>query len=250
MGMGQSPDAPACGAFYTAGQSPQITVPVQSPQEHAAPDLPEGWPSRALNRDFTAALLAHLGHGQARSGRAGQIVQRGDAPPDALPLVDSGVLEVVMLLDAEGRRVVPVWFGAGEMAMLSTLYGDTAPRGDLVWRRPGQLRWFERRTVEQVVQAHPPLMAALARFLAQRLREVQQRERLWLERGVHERVRSVLARLAAGERRLLRLTHEELADHCGVSRPKLSAALKVLERAGALRLHRGGIEILRPEAFQ
>jgi CRP-like cAMP-binding protein len=225
-------------------------MPVQSPQEHAAPDLPEGWPSRALNRAFAAALLARLGPGPARSGLAGQVVQRGNALPDALPLVETGVLEVVMLLDAEGRRVVPVWFGAGEMAMLSTLYGDTAPRGDLVWRQPGTLRWYDRRTVEQVVEEHPPLMAALARFLAQRLREVQQRERLWLERGVHERVRSVLARLADGQRRRLHLTHEELANHCGVSRPKLSTALKVLERAGALRLHRGGIEILRPEAFQ
>lgn len=224
-------------------------MPAQSPQEHEPQDFPEAWPSRALNRDFTAALVARLHPGPAVAGEAGQMVQRGDAPPDALPLVEDGVLEVVMQLDADGRRVVPVWFGAGETAMLSTLYGDTAPLGDLVWRRAGRLRWFDRRVLELTVQRHPPLMAALARFLAQRLREVQQRERLWLERGVHERVRGVLARLAAGERRRLQLTHEELADHCGVSRPKLSTALKVLERAGALRLHRGGIEILRPEAF-
>jgi CRP-like cAMP-binding protein len=166
-------------------------------------------------------------------------------------MVQEGVLEVVMVLDAAGRRVVPVWFEGGEIGLLSTLFGDPLPGVELVWRRPGTLRWVRRDAVEAEVLAHPPLMEALARFLAQRLREVQQRERGWLERSVHERVRAVLARSAGGTGgRLVALTHGELSDHCGVSRPKLSLALKALERAGALRLHRGRIEILRPEAFQ
>lgn len=224
-------------------------MPVQSPQVHSSPDKPEDLPSRALNRQFAAMLLACLDAGPPVTGHAGQLVQRGDVAPDALPLVEAGVLEVAVLLDAEGHRVVPVWFGAGELAMLSSLFGESAPRVDLSWRRPGRLRWLERRAIETAVQAHPRLMGALARFLAQRLREVQQRERGWLERGVHERVRAVLARSAAGSGGLLVLTHEELAEHCGVSRPKLSSALKLLERAGVLRLHRGRIEILRPETL-
>ena len=226
-------------------------MPVQLPQEQVAPDLPEGPPSRALNRAFAVLLLSRIAPGAELRGRPGQIAWRETSQPPALPLVEKGVLEVVVMLDAEGRRVSPVWFEGGEIGLLSTLFGDLRLGVELVWRRSGTLRWLPRDAVEAAVLAHPPLMAALARFLAQRLREVQQRELGWLERSVNERVRAVLARSAGGDGgRQITLTHGELSDHCGVSRPKLSVALKALERAGALRLHRGRIEILRPEAFE
>ena len=94
------------------------------------------------------------------------------------------------------------------------------------------------------------MLVMLVRFLAQRLREVQQRERVWLERGVHARVCATLARLAReqpaapGQALALVATHEQLSMRCGVSRPKLSHELKRLERAGTLRLRRGAIDVL------
>lgn len=226
-------------------------MPTQSPQEQFASDFPAGPPSRALNRAFAALLLTRLSPGLELHGCPGQTARREPSQPPALPLVQQGVLEVLVALDADGRRVVPVWFEAGEIGLLSTMFGERMPGVELVWRRPGTLRWLPRAAVEAAVLDHPPLLAALTRFLAQRLREVQLRERGWLQRSVHDRVRAVLGRSTGGEGgRQVTLTHGELSEHCGVSRPKLSVALKALERAGALRLHRGRIEILRPEAFQ
>jgi CRP/FNR family transcriptional regulator len=229
-------------------------MPVQSPQEQSAEVFPGGLPSRRINREFTAALLARV-RTEARvvRGDAGQLVHSGHTPLAALPLVESGLLEVVLLIDDEGRRVVPVWFGPGEIAMLSSLFaaesGVQPVRADLVWRQAGRLRWIDRDVIEAATQAQPLLMGLLARFLAQRLREVQHRERGWLERSVHERVRSVLARAASDNDGVLALTHEALAERCGVSRPKLSAALKLLERAGVLTLHRGRVQVIRADAL-
>lgn len=230
-----------------------LTMAGQSPREHnSAPrEITEPVPSRSLSRAFVQALagrldLAALPLVQGPCGR--QVLSQGETP-NALPLVESGLLEAVVTLGGDGHRVVPVWFGPGEIALLSTLFSDERPRVELVWRVTGQLRWVPKVALEQSVQTHPPLALALLRFMAQRLREVQSRERVWLERGVHERVRAVLARAVAtggdGTQRI-EITHEQLAEHCDVSRPKLSQALKVLERGGVLRLHRGAVEIISP----
>jgi CRP/FNR family transcriptional regulator len=74
---------------------------------------------------------------------------------------------------------------------------------------------------------------------------------------VHARVCATLVRMAAegpadgaDGRPRLATTHEQLAVRCGVSRPKVSTALKRLERSGRLRLGRGAIEILDLPALQ
>jgi CRP-like cAMP-binding protein len=232
-------------------------MPEQFLRAHTAPrENTEPMPSRALNRAFAAALAERIDLRTLPSvaGTPGQLVLDGNEPLHRLPLIEAGLLEAVVMLGDDGHRVVPVWFAPGELAMLSSLFSTERPQADLVWRAEGRLRWVPKRELEAAVQAHPGLGMALLRFMAQRLREVQSRERVWLERSVHERVRAVLGRaLGAGDTDgpvWITATHEQLAEHCDVSRSKVSLALKVLERGGVLRLHRGAVEILSPAALR
>jgi CRP-like cAMP-binding protein len=111
--------------------------------------------------------------------------------------------------------------------------------------------WLPRSEIERAVGVHPELALPLVQFLAQRLREVQARERVWLQRGVRARLWAVLLREIDGQATdadgtwTVHMTHEDLAERSGVSRPKLSEALKRLEREGVLQLGRRAITVVR-----
>jgi CRP/FNR family transcriptional regulator len=185
----------------------------------------------------------------------GEIVLHAGRRVTALPLVETGVLKVVLLFDAAGHHVVPVRFERGEIALTSLLFSDGINFVDVVVARSARLRWLRRDALERAVEASPALMLGLMRFLGQRLREVQRREQGWLVRGVHARVVTALASAArdapqhAGWPIRIIATHGELAERSGISRPKVSHQLKQLERAGVLRLGRGVVEILQVAAL-
>lgn len=175
---------------------------------------------------------------------AGQSITR-------LPLLLSGRLDCVLpLQDGEASSLIPISFEAGEIAMLSQLFCNAPVWVDVVAAQDCMLHWLPVADLEKLLETDPSLMLMLTRFLAQRLREVQIRERSWVERSVHHRVLMQLMRLAqkispdAQGHCVIYGTHEELAARCGVSRPKLTLELKNLESQGLLRRGRGFIEIL------
>ncbi|MFL0804486.1 MAG: helix-turn-helix domain-containing protein [Agarilytica sp.] len=49
---------------------------------------------------------------------------------------------------------------------------------------------------------------------------------------------------------LISLTHQELADELGSSREVISRLLKDIESCGAIKLHRGAIEVIKPEELK
>jgi CRP-like cAMP-binding protein len=206
-----------------------------------------------LNRQFAAALATVLpaAAGPMQAVAAGQTVLHAGVSPVALPWVDSGRLEAVVHLGGEGQRVVPASFAAGEIAMCSHLFAREPLAADIVAARDTVVRWLPRTAIEAAVSLHPDLALPLVQFLAQRLREVQARERVWLQRGVRGRLWAVLLREIDGQPAAsdgtwpVHLTHEALAERAVVSRPKLSQALKAMEREGILRLGRRVITVLQ-----
>ena len=217
-----------------------------------APGVPAPTRSRALSQRLASGLLARLDLARYPVQRVdrGRWLRRADQRLDALPYIERGRLDAVLQLGDEGTQVIPVTFVDGEIALLSALFSDEPLYGELVAASELSLRWLLIRDVEGELLQDKDLLVLLVRFLAQRLREVRARERGWLERGVHGRVCAGLARVALetppspGRPWLIPATHEHLAMRCGVSRPKLSHALKQLEGAGVLRLNRGVIELL------
>jgi CRP-like cAMP-binding protein len=216
---------------------------------------PSARESRRLNRLFAVAValarVAEVAAGPAQAVAAGQTVLHAGATPVALPRVASGRLHAVVHLGDEGQRVVPVSFDAGEIAMCSHLFSQEPLTADIVAACDTVVHWLPRSAVELAVATHPELALPLVQFLAQRLREVQARERVWLQRGVRARLWAVLLREIDGQEPAadgmwtVPMTHEDLAERSGVSRPKMSEALKQLEREGVLRLGRRAITVIR-----
>ena len=208
--------------------------------------------SRALSQQLAKDLLQRLDMSRypVQRIKAGAWLRRSGQRLDSLPFIEAGRINAVLQLGDQGTQAIPVTFGPGEVALLSTLFSEEPIHGDLVAAESLDLRWLPVHDIEAALLEDRALLVCLVRFLAQRLREVQTRERGWLERSVHGRVCATLARVAletppAPEQPwLIPATHEYLAMRCGVSRPKLSHELKELEQAGILKLNRGTIELI------
>lgn len=208
--------------------------------------------SRTLNRTFAAELAAtiDLTRYPAKPTTAGSyLLHAGEAAP-RLPLVLDGELEVRVHLRSSGALVIPITFGRGEIALLSTLFGDTPAQIDILAAKDSIVRWLPRLEIEAALARHGRLALLAVRFMAQRLRDAQMRERAWLERGIEGRVCVSLVRLAQRSPRCadgtwqIEATHERLALQFNVSRPKLSLQLERLASEGLLRLGRGRIQIV------
>ena len=206
-----------------------------------------------LARRFAAAVIEGLGleRWPQRTYEARSIVLHRHTIPTSICYVESGRLHASYDPASTQETVVHVSFGPGEFALTSSLYGKEPLEVDLVASVDTKVRLVERSTVERYVDEHDEVRPMLIRLFAHRLREAQSRERAWLERDVRGRVVAALNRavttLAASDRPPWRivLTHEQLAEWAGVSRPKASVELKRLEGEGLLRLHRGAIEVLK-----
>ncbi|MCB1996954.1 MAG: Crp/Fnr family transcriptional regulator [Ottowia sp.] len=221
------------------------------------PTTPAG-ASAAFSRQLGQALHERL-QLAARplvQAQAGQLLIAAGQPVQRLPLLVSGQVHAVMhARAATGRQIVPVRFGPGEIVMLSYLFGDEPSTVDMVAAEPTALRWLQTSDIEAALLAEPALAVLLIRFLVQRLRDVQARERAWVEPSVPLRLAAALVRMATdlpeidGARTVV-ATHEVLARRAGVSRPKASQALKTFEREGWLQQGRGQVRIVDWDALQ
>jgi len=228
----------------------------QPPQTDAASlrEAIDSAPSRTLNRQLVEFLrpALPLSRYPLRTAAAGQWLARAGERLTQLPIVESGRLELLVHVGDQGRQVIPVTFEAGELALSSALFGVEPIDMDLVVGADLAARWVPIGDIERCLLQSRDMLVLMVRMLAQRLREVQARELGWLQRGVHDRVRAVLQRIArdtrprADGRVMIEVTHEHLAARCGLSRPKLSQELKLMEHAGMLKLHRGAIEFVDP----
>lgn len=209
--------------------------------------------SRQLGRKFANALaqpMAFKTRPMHRFEAGVSLFKAGDRVTQ-LPYVMSGRLDaVVHVPGVQGGQIVPISFRAGEMAFLSYLFNQLPSGSDLVVGEPSTIQWLPLKDIEACLLNDQDLLLMLVRFLGQRLREVQARERSWAARGVQTRLCAGLARMAADlpslsdGRTVIVATHEQIAASCGISRPKASIALKALEGDGVLKLGRGGFEVL------
>lgn len=214
--------------------------------------------SRNLSRQFAQAVAAPLALGSRPLHRVevgATLCKTGDHITQ-LPFVMSGRLDaIVHVPGTQGGQVVPITFGAGEVAFLSYLFNQLPSGIDLVASELSAIKWVPVAEIETALLEEPTLLILLVRFLGQRLREVQARERAWASRGVQQRLCAGLSRLLADSpsrvdgRLIVGLTHEQLAARCGISRPKASIALKNLERSGLVVLGHRSIEVLDPIAL-
>ncbi len=209
--------------------------------------------SRRLGRQFANALaqpMALKSRPLHRFVTGVSLCKAGDRVTQ-LPYVMSGRLDAVVHVPGlQGGQIVPISFRAGEMAFLSYVFNQLPSGSDLVVGEPSTIQWLPLKDIETCLLKDQGLLLMLVRFLGQRLREVQARERSWAARGLQHRLCAGLARMTADlpnrsdGRSVVVATHEQIAASCGISRPKASIALKALESNGVLKLGRGWIEVL------
>jgi CRP-like cAMP-binding protein len=215
--------------------------------------------SQSLARQLAQALAqpVDLKQRPRHSVSVGQSLIKTSDVVARLPFVMSGRLNAVVHIPGkQGGQIVPIAFGAGEIAVLSYLFNRLPSGIDLVAALASTIQWIPVEDIEKALLHDPQLMVLLVRFLGLRLREVQARERASFARSVPARLSASLSRALMDlparpdGRLLIQATHDQLAASCGVSRPKTSLALKKMERDGIVKLGRKWVEVLNPKALQ
>lgn len=219
--------------------------------------------SQAGSQGFGRTLAHQLAKRLRFSERAmhefppGTLLQKSGDRLERIAYVMRGQLDVVVHVPGSiGGQLIPISFQSGDLCFLSYLFNHLPSGGDLVVRDEAVIRWVTVKEIEHALLCQPELMVLLVRFLGNRLREVQARERALSTRGVKARMGSGLLRALADVpersdgRSVIELTHEQLALRCGVSRPKASVALKEMERLKLLELGHKSIEVLDVEALE
>jgi len=163
------------------------------------------------------------------------------------PMVLQGRVRISRLL-ADGRELVLYDVGPGESCVLSTscLLGNARYNAHGACETDVELALLPRELFDRLVAEHSPFRASVFSLFGERLvRLVELAEAVGFQR-VEQRLAAAL--LGAG--RELNTSHERLAKRLGASRETVSRALKVFEGSGWIRLRRGAIEIVQPQALR
>ncbi len=189
---------------------------------------------------------------QIQTVEAGSLVRRREESTQHWIGVFSGLL----LLRGEAER--PIGANAvapGGWVGEDTIAGSQAWSEDLVALRKSHLGLLPGDTYFWLRERSLGFSHMLLSRLEQRMRLCRQQLRSGRPGSADERVAQALLMLfdavlhpAVGH--LLRITQEELADICHLSRQRVNQALQRLSSLGQLRLRYGGIELVEPESMR
>ncbi|BCX89668.1 CRP/FNR family transcriptional regulator, anaerobic regulatory protein [Methylomarinovum tepidoasis] len=163
-------------------------------------------------------------------------------------LVTSGRIRV-QLLAASGREVLLYQVGPGDACVLTTacLLGQRPYPAEGFTETEVHAFVIDHGTFQSTLESSEPFRRFVFEKLSQRLTEVINRMETVAFTGVEPRL---ARRLLESPERRLTITHQALATELGCAREVISRHLKRFERAGWIRLTRGGIEILVPAALE
>ena len=212
-----------------------------------------------LARLRAADLRALASRGKMRSYRAGATIFREGAPGDSLHIIVEGTVRVAVL-SLSGEEATVAMLGPGEFVGDLALL-DGRPRSasaiasqatkTLVVRRDDFRRWLADR---------PSAALALLEALSLRVRRTDEALAdiafLDLPRRLAKRLLALARDQQAMQTRKartaprLRITQSELASMLGVSRESVNKQLNVFARQGWIKLGRGSLALLDPEALR
>ncbi|MEW5688229.1 MAG: Crp/Fnr family transcriptional regulator [Pseudomonadota bacterium] len=204
------------------------------------PQAADPWFS-ALSPPHRRALLERARVSHAPVGA--RVYGIGD-PPDGLWSVSEGEVRLVSY-PAVGMESVAMILGPGAwFGELSTIDGGPRPH-DAVVARPARLLHVALPAFAQIAAEHPLIYRDLGVLIGARQRSAL----AFMGHSIAQPISVRLARTLAGAARAsggteAQVRQEDLAAMIGVSRQTINKELKALERAGAIRLGYGRIEIV------
>jgi CRP/FNR family cyclic AMP-dependent transcriptional regulator len=212
----------------------------------------------SLLRGLAGEDLARLaGTARRRTYRRGEAIFRQGDSGDALYLLQSGRVKIALRAESGEEAVVAI-LGPndcfGELALL-----DGEPRSATVEAlEPVETVSLAREDFMQFLQANPPTMERLLRWLARAVRGADDElaDRVFLD--LQGRLVKKLLDLAADHGRLadgaveieLPMTQEDLAAMIGASRGSVNKILGWYEEQGAIERRGRRIAILDPERLR
>lgn len=191
-------------------------------------------------------LNAALAQAQTMQVPAGTVVFDERQPCMGFPFILSGAIRVVKAA-ANGRtlplyRVLP-----GETCIVTSScllgHSDYNARGETEGETT--LLFLPRQAFEQLL-AHPAFRDFIFHLFSERIVELMQ----LVEEVAFRKLDQRLASLLLGKGRLVRATHQQLADELGSVREIVSRLLKSFAERGWVSLGREQIEILDPAALR
>lgn len=175
-----------------------------------------------------------------RSYPRGSVIVFEDDPGDAMYLVASGQVKVVLIAE-DGREVILSVLGEGavfgEMSVI-----DAEPRSaHVIAMEDSTLFVLRREDFQNRLRLSPEVGIALLKELSRRLRRADEKIANLVLLDVNGRVASLLLRMAeeeGGDRITQRLTHHTIAQMIGSSRETVSRTMRALVDRGVLEVSR------------
>ena len=160
-------------------------------------------------------------------------------------LIGDGSIRV--FVDAESQREVTLYhIGPGDTCpinLLSALRGHRAPAHARI-EAPLNGVMFPAETFRRWVERYPSLQRYAFDVLSIRLMDVMLRiEELTFQRIDRRLADYLLNQFKQTDAATLRVTHEQIAQELGSAREVITRMLKTFERAGAVKLSRGQIQL-------
>ncbi|MCI9309023.1 MAG: Crp/Fnr family transcriptional regulator [Oscillospiraceae bacterium] len=187
-----------------------------------------------------------LGGAVRREVKKGAVLHNGDADCTGLLLVRSGQLRACILSE-EGREITVYRLFDRDLCLFSASCMLRSAQFELTIQAEKDTRlWaIPAEVYRQVMDQSAPAANYTNEVMAARFSEVMWLIEQIMWRSLDKRVAAfLLEESAIEEAKLLKITHETIANHLGTHREVITRMLRYFQGEGMVKLARGAVEIL------
>jgi CRP/FNR family cyclic AMP-dependent transcriptional regulator len=204
-------------------------------------------------RNFTSAIVDRLvSHAVTRRVKKGTVLFRKGDTGTNLYAVCAGSVRISVPSE-QGQDAIFNLISPGELFGEIALLDGGARTADAVAIEDGELMVIERRDFIPLVREYPDVAIKLIEMVCARLRKTSEQVEDIVFLGLPGRLAKALLQLhsrsAASSDSTIRITQRDLSQMIGVSRESTNKLLRDWQRRGWLKLRRGGLTLLAPNAL-
>ena len=181
-----------------------------------------------------------------RNIKKGAVIHNGDMDCTGLLLVRSGQLRAY-ILSAEGREITVYRLFDRDLCLFSASCMMRSAQFDITIQAEKDTRlWvIPAEAYRQVMEQSAPAANYTNEIMAARFSEVMWLMEQVMWKSLDKRVAAfLLEESAIEEAKLLKITHETIANHLGTHREVITRMLRYFQGEGMVKLARGAVEIL------